>query len=110
MLVYRLEDKRGYGPFSYHNDWPKNLDGDKALHNQHGCTVTGTYRWDSDERKKYRFGCRSMAQLEKYWGNELDKQTKEGWVIAVYKVRKNYVLMSTIDIELAFKIEKAVKI
>lgn len=31
MIVYRLEDKEGYGPFTHNTDWPNNYDGDKAL-------------------------------------------------------------------------------
>lgn len=111
MLVYRLEDKDGYGPFSYRTDWPKDLDkNDIALHSNYGCTVENYHREDLTERKKWRFGCRNITQLRAYWANELELWEQEGWVVAVYKVRKNYVRLGKADIELAFKADKAVRI
>ena len=110
MLVYRLEDKEGYGPFAYRTDWPEGLDDDRPLHTQYGCTVEGYHIEDREERMKWRFGCRTMKQLEAYWGNEIGLWEEAGWVVAVYKVRKNYVRLGTTDIELAFKAEKAVRV
>lgn len=111
MLVYRLEDKEGYGPFAYRTDWPKDIDKEsRALHNQYGCTVENYPREDRLERMKWRFGCRNITQLREYWGNELAIWEKAGWVVAVYRVRKNYVRMGTADIELAFKADKAVRV
>lgn len=108
MIVFRLEDDRGRGPFSSAKRWPEGYDGEKAIHNLEGCTVPDEkYGYDSSS---YRFGCRNITQLKKYWGNQLEKFAKDGWVIATYSVRKNYVLFSTKDIELAFKAEKAVRI
>ena len=109
MLVFRLEDKEGWGPFTYNTKWPQGLDEEKPLHNSYLCTVPEA-RTVWSQRHKYRFGCRTLKHLSKYWGDELDKWTKEGWVIAVYKVRKNYVLNSKEDIEVAFMIDKAIKL
>lgn len=107
MIVYRLEDKDGWGPFSYRTDWPDEYDGDASIHSNQGCTVPYVRDGNMDERAKYRFGCRNMTQLKKYWGDQLQLWQDSGWIVAKYKVRRNYVEFGNMDIELAFKIEKA---
>lgn len=106
MIVFRLEDKNGRGPFNYNADWPSDYTSD-GIHSVTGCTVTiiGAKNYSD-----YRFGCKNITRLRKYWNNELDKWLAAGWVIAKYKVRKNYVQFGTDDIELAFKADKAERI
>lgn len=109
MIVYRLEDKEGWGPFTYKKDWPKDYNDDNAIHSHRGCTVPHDL-FPLGRRQNYRFGCSSIEKLNKYWGGQLDKWKSNGWIVATYKVRKNYVLTGLNDIELAFLVEKAVRV
>jgi len=110
MIIYRLEDANGWGPFSYNTNWPDDYSGDKSIHNVEGCTVPDVREGSRKERGYWRFGCRNKTQLSKYWGGELDKFVRDGWVVAQYRVRKNYVRFGTKDIEVAFLRKKAVRI
>jgi len=107
MIVYRLEDKNERGPFGFMAEWPKDYTGDASIHNREGCTVVGI---PEIGYRKWRFGCRNITQLKKYWGGEIEKFEREGWVIAKYKVRKNFIKFGTKDIELAFNIDKAIRL
>ena len=111
MLVYRLEDKEGYGPFTHRTRWPKNLlNEDRALHNRYGCTVSEVRASFFPNRGDWRFACRNITQLREYWGNVIEKWESEGWVVGVYRVRKSYIKFGDEDIELAFNINEAVRI
>lgn len=108
MIVYRLEDREHKGAFYSNKSWPKRgrrLE-DKALHNRYGCTLPFDVKY-GPRSKDYRFGTDSLKKLEDYFGNRLKYFLEEGWVIGVYKVRRNYVRFSPMGIEVAFLVDKS---
>lgn len=107
MIVYRLEDRFGRGPFATATRWPDvALRSDNNLHSHYACTVTIRASYGL-----YRFGCRNITGLRRYWGKDsLKAFEREGWRIVKYKVRKNYIKFGMEDIELAFKADKAERI
>lgn len=111
MIVYRLEDKKGYGPFNYGQDWPTSAkESLTAKHTQYLCTVPEARIGTKEHRDKYRFACRNITDLRKYWGCNLKDWENAGWIIAKYKVRKNYILIGSLNFELAFLIKKATRL
>lgn len=109
MIVYRIEDKEGWGAFSGDIVWPEEArQSDNNIHSHQGCSVQFPL---NHVRSEYRFGCKSIKDIKKYWGDGFDAfMESENFYLVKYKVRKNYVLLGKGNFELAFKIEKAVKI
>lgn len=105
MIVYRLENSEGRGPFSC-SGWPTAIsDASNPLHSQHGCTAFPP-RGEGD---KYRFGCPSYEALEEYFDANLMNLDK-GWTVAVYEVNIAYVRLSDLGIECCFLATKAERI
>lgn len=114
MIVYRLEDKETFeGPFSSDRKWPKPaVDSPDSVHQNRGCTLPMNIKY-GPMSDNFRFGARNKTQLKKYWGKNLVHFLNDGWVIAAYRVRKNYVVYSEnprVDVEVAFDIRKAERI
>lgn len=107
MIVYRLEDPKMHrGPFNYPLPWPKKGRGDSdAIHSRMGCTVPIGVM----DISEYRFATESVAALERYWGKRFKYFLEAGYVIGVYRVRKNHVMFGHKGLELAFRADKAVR-
>lgn len=114
MIVYRLEDRETqHGPFSSDRKWPKAaLDSPDSVHQNAGCTLPMDIKY-GPMSDNFRFGARNITQLKKYWVKNMKHFLNDGWVVAAYKVRKNYVVFAKIpkiDVEVAFDIRKAERI
>lgn len=105
MIVYRLESESGYGVFS--TVARALLDDGTAMYSVHSCTLRSQGLVPNN--RKYRFACESIDKLVEYWGSDFANLLAQGYKVAVYKVRKNYVLLSHIPgLECAFVAEKAI--
>lgn len=118
MIVWRLEDKNGWGVWSG-DMWNDRLC-DFLDYEDQGRYHRGRSVYSSELRKKneprypeisHRYGCDSKKRLQAYFGASFDKLINEhGAVVAKYKVRKNHVVFGEDNIELIFRMDKAEKI
>lgn len=88
MTIYRLE-KNGIGPFSYQNGWLPNLDwsGSKAIEPK----KQEVKFKKGDNVSNFYYGCSSLKQLKKYFGNALEDLLERGYEIKQYNVKKKAV-------------------
>lgn len=87
-MVYRLE-KNGLGPFSYSNTWLPSLDWS-------GSKATEPKRKEvrfkkGDNISQFYYGCTSLKQLKRYFGNALHSLLEMGYEIRQYFVKKGAV-------------------
>lgn len=113
MLVYRVEDKLGYGP--YHSP----LDGkfSDKLCGAHANPMTHPTSWTEELPSEYELGWKenqlrhgfgSMRRLnewfDEYWKKELKKHK---FYISIYQVNPRYVRTSRSKKQTIFNIDKA---
>ena len=88
MRVYRLE-KDGVGPFSYRNTWLPDLDWSGSKASEPKDKEVRFKR--GDNISQFYYGCTSLKQLKKYFGNALNSLLERGYEIKEYIVRKSAV-------------------